>query len=331
VKIAGYLGGLFGVALLVVLAVRTDLPAMAQALESAGWPMLWLVPYRALYFLLFAIGWFYLLRPYDPHRRAGLAYVFWATTVREAIDRLLPVASVGGGVVGVRLLRWRGVAGAPAGATVMVEIVLTLIVIYVFTALGLTLLLDIHESGTQYRRFLLGFVMSVPAPIVTVLLLRYGSVFARLQKFLGPLVGAGAMAEQAEALDRELHACLGRWASLTTAGMLQLAAVSMGSFEVWFALRLFGHPVDLSSAVILESMTQAMRHLAFIVPAGLGVQEATLVLFGHALGIGGDLALAVSMAKRVREVLCGVPSLLSWQWMEARRLRGAVRDPAASR
>ena len=68
-------------------------------------------------------------------------------------------------------------------------------------------------------------------------------------------------------------------------------------------------------------MTQAMRHVAFMVPAGLGVQEATLVLFGHLMGVTSELALAVSMAKRVREVLCRVPSLLSWQWMEGRRLR----------
>jgi hypothetical protein len=67
-------------------------------------------------------------------------------------------------------------------------------------------------------------------------------------------------------------------------------------------------------------MTQAIRHLAFIIPAGLGVQEATLVLFGHMLGISSELALAVSMAKRMREVLCGIPSLISWQWLEARRL-----------
>jgi uncharacterized membrane protein YbhN (UPF0104 family) len=68
-------------------------------------------------------------------------------------------------------------------------------------------------------------------------------------------------------------------------------------------------------------MTQAIRHLAFFVPAGIGVQEAGLVLFGQVLGISGELALAVSMAKRVREVLCGLPPLISWQWMEARRLR----------
>jgi putative membrane protein len=328
VRIAGYIGGLLGLTLLVALVLRADLPAMLQALASAGWPLLWLIPYRAPYFLLFAIGWFYLLRPYDPEGRAGLGYLFWVTSVREAIDRLLPVASVGGGVVGVRLVRWRGIAAAPISATVIVEIVLTLIGSYAFTAVGLILLLEMSPTGAQYHRFLLIFLISLPAPAAMVLLLRYGSVFARLEKFLGPLVGVSALSEGAASLDRELRACFKRWRSLLLAGLLQFAALVMGSFEVWFALRLFGHPVAAGTALILESMTQAMRHVAFVVPAGLGVQEATLVLFGHALGISSELALAVSMAKRIREVLCGLPSLLSWQWVEGRRLRRLVRDPS---
>jgi uncharacterized membrane protein YbhN (UPF0104 family) len=97
------------------------------------------------------------------------------------------------------------------------------------------------------------------------------------------------------------------------------------SLEIWFVLRLFQHPVGFDAAVILESMTQAMRHLAFFIPAGLGVQEAALVLFGHAIGIGSELALAVSLAKRIRELLCGLPPLISWQFLEARRLRTSVR------
>jgi putative membrane protein len=323
VRVAGYIGGLLGLTLLIALVLRADLPAMLQTVASAGWQLLWLIPYRSFYFLLYALGWFYLLRPYDTAGRAGIGYLFWVTSVREAIDRLLPVASVGGGVAGVRLLRWRGLAGVPVSATVIVEIVLTLIVSYAFTALGLLLLMDLRATGEQYHRLLLAFLISLPAPAATVLLLRYGSVFKRLQKFLSPLVGENAMSEGAVTLDHELRACLDRWRSLLIAGILQFVALAAGSFEIWFALRLFGHPVDVSTALILESMTQTMRHLAFVVPAALGVQEATLVLFGHSLGISSELALAVSMTKRAREVLCGLPSLISWQWMEGRRLRYA--------
>jgi len=83
------------------------------------------------------------------------------------------------------------------------------------------------------------------------------------------------------------------------------------------------------TALALESMTQAVRHLAFVIPAGIGVQEAGLVLFGHALGIGSELALAVSMAKRMREVLCGLPSLVSWQWLEGQRLQRPMRNASS--
>jgi putative membrane protein len=323
-RIAAYIGGLLGLALLVALVIRADLPAMLHTLTTGGWRLLWLIPYRTLFFFLYAAGWFILLRPYDPAHRAGLGYLFWVTTVREAVDRLLPVASVGGGVVGIRLLRWRGLAAAPIGASVIVEMVLTLIVVYIFTAIGLFMLVELSATGQDYRRLLLTFLLSLPVPILTVLLLRYGSAFGRLQKFLRPLVGESAMSEQAASLDHELRASIRRGWRLLIAGALQLAALILGSFEIWFALRLFGHPVDFGTALVLESMTQAVRHLAFVVPAGLGVQEAGLILFGHALGISSELALAVSMAKRIREVLCGLPALLSWQWLEGRRLQGLM-------
>ncbi len=320
-KIAGYIGALAGLALLVAMALQADLPAMLQTLKSAGWQALWLIPYRGWYFFLYALGWFCLLRPYDPAGRAGMGYVFWVTSVREAIDRLLPVASVGGGVAGVRLMGWRGLGLVPVSATVIVEIVLTLIVSYAFAALGLLLLVGSRTTGAPSQQLWLGLLVGLPVPVSLVLLLRHGAVFSRLQKLLRPLVGAGAMAGGAASLDHELRACLDRWRSVSFAGSLQFLALVAGSFEVWFALRLFGHPVSVGTALILESMTQTMRHLAFFVPGGLGVQEATLVLFGHALGLNGELALAVSMLKRLREVLCGLPALASWQWMEARRLR----------
>jgi putative membrane protein len=320
-KLAAYIGGLLGLGLLIFLVVRTDLPAMLQTFAVGGWRLLCLVPYRAIYLFLYTVGWRSLLRPYDTERRAGLAYLLWVTSVREGIDRVLPVASIGGGVAGVRLLRWRGIAPAAAGATVIVEILLTLIVMYLFTAVGIALLIDLNVAGLQYRRFILVFILSLPVPALTVLALRYGSIFERFQARLRPLVGASAMSEGGAALDQELRACLRRGWTLLGTGGLQFIALISGSFEVWFALRLFGHPIGVGAAVMLESLTQAVRHLAFVVPAGLGVQEAGLIMFGHALGISSELALAVSMAKRLREVLCGVPALISWQWMEVRRLR----------
>ncbi len=294
---------------------------MLHALAWAGWSLLWLLPYRMLYFLLFALGWFILLKPYDPRRHAGLAYVFWVTNVRDAIDRLLPVASVGGGVAAVRLLHWRKLAIAPVSATVIVEILLTLIVTYLLAVLGVLLLVSLTGGAASQKRLVLVLLCSLPVPVLTALLLRYGAVFARLSALLRPLVGASASSATAQKLDHEIRACLRRIGPLAVVGALQFAALICGAFEVWFALRLFGHPIGVEAAVMLEALTQSMRHFAFVIPGGLGVQEAGFVLFGHALGIDSQLALAVSMTKRLREVLIGLPTLASWQALEGQRIR----------
>jgi hypothetical protein len=46
---------------------------------------------------------------------------------------------------------------------------------------------------------------------------------------------------------------------------------------------------------------------------GLGVQEAGRVGFGYLLGLGNDASIALSLAKRMREILFGVPALGYWQ------------------
>jgi len=64
--------------------------------------------------------------------------------------------------------------------------------------------------------------------------------------------------------------------------------------------------------LVLESSTQAIRHFIFFVPAGLGVQEAGLILAGQILGIEAQAVIALSLAKRMREVLFGLPALMMW-------------------
>jgi putative membrane protein len=260
-----------------------------------------------------------ILRPSDPQRRASLRYLLGVTVVRDAVDRLLPVASVGGSLVGIRLVQWRGLPTAPVAASVVIEILITLVVVYVFTAMGLTLLAQLGASGEAYRRALLVFLLSLPVPIITVLLLRSRRFAETIPEKLGSLFGTGSLAGKTAAVSQEVRAALHRSARLGLAFALQLLAFVSGTFEVWLALRLFGAPVSLVVALMLESMTQASRHVAFFVPAGIGVQEVGLVVFGHLAGVDAELAFALAMVKRARELAWGIPALLAWQWAELKR------------
>jgi hypothetical protein len=79
----------------------------------------------------------------------------------------------------------------------------------------------------------------------------------------------------------------------------------------------------MMSVLAIESLQFAFRNAAFMVPIGLGVQEGAYVLLGPLFGLPAEAALALSLIKRARDSIIGLPMLLSWQFVEIRRpLRG---------
>lgn len=315
-----------GLALLIALIMREG-SAIFIPLARAGRVLLWLVPLHALPIALDSVGWRVLIARWRESRQGTL---FWIASVREGINRLLPAANIGGELVGIRLLTDSGVDGVVAAASVTTEVVLTVISQYVFVAVGVVCLLRLTDTVQLVNDALIGLAASLPLVVLLVVLVRYGSVFARLERLAARLLGAQALSflngqsAQLDAAIREL--CADRPRILTTVGW-QVTGMISGSLETWFALRWLGHPVPFGAAIALESLTMTVRNFVFLVPAGLGVQEASLVGFGALLGIGGELALALSLAKRMREILFGVPALLSWYWVEGRRELQHVRGP----
>ena len=72
--------------------------------------------------------------------------------------------------------------------------------------------------------------------------------------------------------------------------------------------------------MILESAALAIRGAAFLVPGAVGVQEGGYIFLGNLLGIPGEIAFALSLVRRMRELALGIPGLISWQLMEASHL-----------
>jgi len=102
-----------------------------------------------------------------------------------------------------------------------------------------------------------------------------------------------------------------------------------GSGEIWIALHALDLHATFVNALILQSMVLTIRSAAFAVPGGLGVQEGGYLFVGNLLGIPGDAAFALSLIARVRELALGIPGLISWQVIEARRLwRGRLAATA---
>ena len=74
--------------------------------------------------------------------------------------------------------------------------------------------------------------------------------------------------------------------------------------------------------MILESLGQLMRSVGFVLPGGLGAQEGGIVAGGLILGVGPELALAVALIKRARELAYGVPGLVTWSLVDLAKRQG---------
>ena len=108
-----------------------------------------------------------------------------------------------------------------------------------------------------------------------------------------------------------------------------MLAWAMGAAEIWLALYFMDIPVTIADALLLESLILAVRAAAFFVPGAVGVQEGAFVLLGAVIGIGPEVALALSLIKRVRELVIGVPALLAWQVAEGKHLFSTKRRHSA--
>ena len=323
-RLAAWGTALAGLLIATGLVVHAGLADIVALLAHAGLPLLLLLPFHALPLLLDAQGWRVLLAPLDPSRRASLPFLWWIATVREAVSRLLPSAGIGGEIVGIRLSRLRLSNTLAVTASVAVEVLLTVAAQYVFCALGVVLLMSAADRGDAAATVLAGLALSLPIPLLFALSLRYGALFERFERIAKRLLGDDhklVVLLDGAALDAEIHRLVAQRSRLLVALGWQLAGMAAGAFETWFALRLLGQPVSIGDAVAIEALTQAARHAMFFVPAGLGVQEATVMLLGRLLGVGDGVGLSLALVKRMREVLFGAAALLSWQWIEARSLR----------
>jgi len=80
-----------------------------------------------------------------------------------------------------------------------------------------------------------------------------------------------------------------------------------------------GIPVGFSDALVLESLTQAPERVLHGTSVS-GVQEAGLIGVGLVGWPGFDVALALSLAKRMRGVIVRPAVARAWQWIEGRRI-----------
>ena len=317
-----FLCGLAGIVLATTLVAWYGAGAVLAAFAGAGVGILWTSAFHIVPMVINARAWHVLI---PGPRRPSLTFFTWTVWVREAVNNLLPVARIGGEVVSARLLMKRGLRKGPTIAGLVVDMTLCIVAQFFFTLLGLALL--VHRTSDEQAIGLVAIGLVVTVPIVAVLgFVQRAGLFALLARIFRTLFGTkfDRIVGSAMSLDRAVHVVYRRRRRAVACCLLQFLASIVAAGESWIALHYLGHPIGFVDAVLLEALTQAVASAAFVVPGAIGIQEGGFLVFGGLLGLPSELALALALVRRARDLLIYVPALLAWQLSEGRRWLAAA-------
>jgi putative membrane protein len=315
-----------GFALLLTLIVQQGSWQVIEALAMVGPGIVAVTAYHLVPLVVDSWAWRVLL----PRRhRLPMRDLVWMRWLAESVNTLLPVAQVGGEFLKARLLMLRQIPGPIAGASVIVDLTTTVIAQVMFAASGVGLLIQTGRTEHAMTGLLAG-VAVFGALILGFYLAQRAGMFLLLARVLERLAGNRqwfSLSGDAAALDRAVGDLSRRQRRFWLACLLHLLGWALGAGEVWLALYCLGHPVSLADAFVLESLIRAVRAAAFTVPGALGVQEGGLMVIAPLVGLQPETGLTLSLVKRVRELLLGIPGLLVWHLVE---IRNAWRGSATS-
>jgi uncharacterized membrane protein YbhN (UPF0104 family) len=124
------------------------------------------------------------------------------------------------------------------------------------------------------------------------------------------------------ALRAGLDAVLRNRAGLAWALAIHMVIWFVGALEIHFALKFLGDERSFATAVAIESLGHAVKAAGFLIPGAWGVQEGGFIALCAAFGIASPNAIALSLLKRIPDLLCGAPGLLLWRRLEGESLFG---------
>jgi len=315
-----------GMSVLIGLTVWYGADHVGQAIASAGWACVLVVLARIVAVGGAGAGWWLL---FPPGGRPSIWACIGIRFIREGANALLPMAQIGGDFIGARCLALRGVRGTLAAASVIVDVLLQAASQLMFAIIGLILLIEMGGNELVVWPVAVGIAIALPA--LGGFLLVQGELGQRLVKRVLALFAGDRNWLLFGAIDDlflQLDAFYSYHRGLIRSVTWHLVGWFVGAIEVFVVINAMGYPLDFGDAVIIESLLHAVRGASFAIPGALGAQEGGLIVLCAIFGIPPEAALALSLVKRIPDLVIGVPGLLAWQAMEGWHFhtRRAVAD-----
>jgi len=324
VRLASIVAAMAGLALIGILVGYFGADAVIRSLLAVGW--VGFVSICLIHISLMAVmgmAWWALL----PGTRLWIS--IWGRLVRDAGSEVLPLSQVGGYVLGARAIAFAGVPGTTAAASTIVDVSLEFVSQIAFTGLALAWLIHLKPDAPVAVPIAIG--LAAAGILAAGLLAAQRRGFDLIDRLAGALGRdwLDRTAAGAAVLHAAIAAIYARRIQLCVSFFLHLLCWIAATIEAWLALQFAGAPLPFGVMLVIEGLLYAIRSVAFAVPNAVGVQEAAYIMLGGSFGLTPEMALALSLLKRARDLALGLPVLVACQLLEGGRLwrRVAVLEP----
>jgi putative membrane protein len=306
-----------GLAIAAALILANDPGEILRLLLDTGWWMLAVLALNVAQIFASGLGWGPLI---DDPRRPGVLGLAWLRWIRVSANALLPIVQAMGELIRAQLLVRYGVDKVRVIASLAIDLGTEMASQIVFSLLGLAVLLAIpHAAGSSATTWaVVGTALGAGVTGVFIAAQRWG-LFRLVETMLPKLatrVGWTSLGELSGLHDTVIR-LYGQPGRLWRSGLWHFASWLIGVLETWAALRALGLQTSLAEALVIESLGQAARSAGFFIPGALGVQEGGYVLICALFGIPPDRAIALVLIRRIRDIILGLPGVISWRWAVA--------------
>jgi putative membrane protein len=316
-----------GVLLFVGVLLSQGLPAILNTLGHAGWGLLPVALFHLLPLFLDAMAICVLFD--ESLSRASSRDALLARWVGESANSLMPGGQIGGPIFMVRHLIQRGMRVSEAAAAITVSTTLQTVAQIVFALLGVAMLgaraSHISQQALSTTALLASAFLAVQVAGFYLIQRRgfFSGLMRAVTRFSGKRDWTPFM-NHAEDIDAAVQRIYRRGGPVFLSFLLSLIGWLVGTGEVYLIALFLGTPVSWSDSLLLESLGQAIRGAGFAIPGALGIQEGGYLLLAPLAGLSPNAALALSLAKRTRELLLGLPGLLYLHFFAARASASAA-------
>ncbi|CAA7620621.1 conserved membrane hypothetical protein [Candidatus Terasakiella magnetica] len=295
--------------------VRDGFGDVAGALDTAGLSGVLIISlYHVLPMTLCGMSWYALQT--DSSERRGIWVFTMGRWIKDGVGELAGFLPLSGEVAAIRHLTCFGFRPAMSGAMVVVDVTAEAIAQFFFSILGVGMWLWRYPDSEITRWGLIALGISIPVLFALVAVQRSWFVhfLESLPSKLMPQTWEAP--EQETGVLASIHELYEKKSRVVASVIWHTLAWVAGGLEAWIALYLLGHPLSVADILAMESIIFAIRSIAFVVPAAIGLQEGGYMIVGAILGLSTEVALALSLLKRGRELLLGIGALLAWHFVE---------------